>query len=73
MITATEPNYSFAAALAEFESRLDGGRPWLRELRQAALARFLERGFPTTRDEDWRFTNVSVLQRTPFRPAGVCD
>lgn len=73
MITATEPKNSFAAAFEEFEGRLDGGRPWLRELRQAALARFLERGFPTTRDEDWRFTNVSALERTPFRPAAACD
>src|SRR5215469_3999704 len=35
-----------------------------------ALARFLETGFPTTRDEDWRFTNVSAIARTRFSRAG---
>lgn len=43
--------------------------PWLRDLRETAFARFCAVGFPTSRDEDWRFTNVSVLARTPFRLA----
>jgi Fe-S cluster assembly protein SufD len=42
---------------------------WLRSLREDALVRFNEAGFPTTRDEDWRFTNVSVLAQIPFRMA----
>ena len=29
--------------------------------RKAALARFLERGFPTTRLEDWKYTDLSVV------------
>jgi Fe-S cluster assembly protein SufD len=32
-------------------------------LRRQALARFVETGFPTTRDEEWRFTNVAPLAR----------
>ena len=43
--------------------------PWLRELRESAFARFCAVGFPTTRDEDWRFTNIAALVRTPFRLA----
>jgi len=43
--------------------------PWLRALRTAAMARFAAKGFPTTRDEAWRFTNVSPLARGDFRPA----
>ncbi len=42
---------------------------WLRELRENAFARFCSVGFPTTRDEDWRFTNVAALARTPFQLA----
>lgn len=42
---------------------------WLRDLRDAAFARFCAAGFPTVRDEDWRFTNLSGLRRTPFRLA----
>jgi Fe-S cluster assembly protein SufD len=35
--------------------------PWIQELREAAFRRFTELGFPTTHDEEWRFTNVSRL------------
>jgi len=42
---------------------------WLLPLRQAAMARFAELGFPTIHDEDWRFTNVAPLARLPFKPA----
>ena len=43
--------------------------PWLRELREFAFARFCSAGFPTTRHEDWRFTNVAALARMPFQLA----
>jgi Fe-S cluster assembly protein SufD len=46
------------------------GLPWLTRLREDAFARFCETGFPTTKDEDWRFTNVSAIARTQFRAAG---
>jgi Fe-S cluster assembly protein SufD len=46
--------------------------PWLRQLREAAFARFAEMGFPTTHDEEWRFTNVAPIMRTAFR-AAVAD
>jgi Fe-S cluster assembly protein SufD len=41
-------------------------------LREAAFRRFSELGFPTTHDEDWRFTNVAPIARKDFRvlPAG---
>ncbi|MGD0498357.1 MAG: Fe-S cluster assembly protein SufD [Bryobacteraceae bacterium] len=40
--------------------------PWLQRLRAAAFQRFVELGFPTTHDEDWRFTNVAPIARTRF-------
>jgi Fe-S cluster assembly protein SufD len=40
---------------------------WLRKLRRDAFARFAETGFPTSHDEDWRFTNLSAIAQTPFR------
>jgi Fe-S cluster assembly protein SufD len=59
--------------LAEFESleRRSATRTpaWLAELRRAAMDRFVERGLPTTRDEDWRYTNLAALAATPFRAA----
>jgi Fe-S cluster assembly protein SufD len=42
---------------------------WLRGLRERGFARFCEVGFPTTKNEDWRFTNVSAIAQTPFQLA----
>ena len=39
---------------------------WLAALRRNALARFSQTGFPTTDDEDWRFTPVTALKALPF-------
>ena len=37
-------------------------------IRREAIARFSELGFPTTKHEEWRFTNVAPVARTPFEP-----
>jgi len=42
---------------------------WLAPLREAAISRFAARGFPTTREEDWKYTNVARLVNVGFRPA----
>ncbi len=42
---------------------------WLFPLRKAGITSFAEQGFPTLRDEDWRFTNVAPIARLPFTPA----
>lgn len=42
---------------------------WLGRLRQEALQRFGELGFPTVHHEEWRFTNLAPLTRIPFQPA----
>jgi Fe-S cluster assembly protein SufD len=42
----------------------------LAALREEAFERFCSLGFPTTRDEEWRSTNVSALAATCFRLAG---
>ena len=42
---------------------------WLRDLRERAFARFCEVGFPTTKHEDWRFTNVNAIAQAPFQLA----
>ena len=53
--------------LAQF-TRLQG-EPWLQSLRERAFERFTSLGFPTTRDEEWRFTNVAPIARATFGPA----
>jgi Fe-S cluster assembly protein SufD len=42
---------------------------WLGELRSAALERANALTLPTTRDEDWRFTDLSALYQLAFAPA----
>jgi Fe-S cluster assembly protein SufD len=51
----------------ELEKRAAGQPAWLRGLREDAFSRFCETGFPTTKDEDWRFTNVSAISNTSFQ------
>src|ERR1700743_179255 len=41
---------------------------WLFPLRKAGIVSFAEQGFPTLKDEDWRFTNVGPITKLPFKP-----
>ncbi len=41
---------------------------WLSELRANAVDRVGALTVPTTRDEEWRFTDISPLTRIPFQP-----
>ncbi len=49
------------------------GPGWLQALRLAAGAHFARLGFPTRRDEDFRYTNVAPIAETPFRRASADD
>ncbi|MHC4447136.1 MAG: Fe-S cluster assembly protein SufD, partial [Planctomycetota bacterium] len=40
------------------------------ELRRKAFDRFADLGFPTVRDEEWKYTNVAPIAKTPFKLAG---
>lgn len=37
--------------------------PWVRLARESAFGRFAARGFPTRRDEEWKYTDVTALGR----------
>ena len=39
---------------------------WLVEIRLEAMERLREIGFPTVRDEDWKYTNVAPILKVPF-------
>ncbi len=48
------------------------GQPaYLRDLRKAALDRFVDAGFPSTRLEEWRFTNIAPIAESRFALAGA--
>lgn len=40
---------------------------WLREARAEAIGRFSQQGFPTLRDEDWKYTNVASIESSRFK------
>lgn len=40
--------------------------PWIKQLREQALTHFLQNGFPTTRDEEWRYTPLRQLKEVVF-------
>jgi Fe-S cluster assembly protein SufD len=67
MNTATGHPY-IDALLKGFETPR-GGTSWLNERRAQALERANALAVPTTRDEEWRFTDISPLIRVPFRRA----
>jgi len=46
-----------------------GAPAWLKELRDGAIASFDALGFPTTKQEAWRFTSVAALTETAFELA----
>src|SRR4029453_12717300 len=48
-----------------------GGPRWLQDLRERSAATFSSLGFPTVRDEEWRFTNVAPITAGDFQRAGA--
>ena len=58
----------------EAQSKQVGSKaPWLGELRRAAQQHFERTGFPTGRDEDWRFVDLTPVtgREFPLAPADV--
>lgn len=74
MIAVQEKKSIYLSMFERFEQGRAGGDPaWLAEIRKSAFARFSELGFPTTRDEDWRYTNVGPIAAIEFELAdGDC-
>ncbi len=62
---------SFLSSFAHLEARLrQTGGESLHRLRKSGIERFGELGFPTTKDEEWKYTPLSALAETPFEVAG---
>src|SRR5579883_1198190 len=63
-----------ASYIDAFRKLSRAGEPhWLSERREAAIKRFGELGFPTRRQEAWRFTDLRPLQRHVFPPAAAAE
>jgi Fe-S cluster assembly protein SufD len=66
------PNASNGTDLlvGKFSEQAAAGPKWLAPLRKAGIASFADQGFPTLRDEDWRFTNIAPIANLNFQIAG---
>ena len=68
MTTAT----AVVRGLARLEPQPDSDHPaWLMEARRAAFGWVAEHGFPTLKDEDWRYTRLGPILDIPFEPAAA--
>jgi Fe-S cluster assembly protein SufD len=68
--TTQEPTHGVEPIVKHFGRRGSADQPaWLMPFRKAGIASFAGQGFPTLRDEDWRFTNVEPIEQLPFQPA----
>lgn len=60
----------YLSHFADFENNLNGGKTKpVHVMRKSAIAKFSELQFPTTRDEEWKYTNISPLFKHSFKPA----
>lgn len=73
MSQAVKEKSIYADAFREFAGTREGEPSWVERLREGAFGRFEELGFPTTDEEDWKYTNVAPLARKAFRPAAKVE
>lgn len=70
MFEVVEETNSYLSDFAKFEKSLpeEGGNR-ISHIRKAAIAHFAQLRFPTTRNEEWKYTSVSPIAKTPFQQA----
>jgi len=70
-MNATEAKNTYLSAFPDWEKAALSKDPfWLRETREKALAAFGEAGFPTSKEETWRYTDLDHLFQLPFDLTG---
>lgn len=58
---------SYRRAFVALEDRAElNGASWVQRLRANALERFEELGFPSVKDEEWKYTNVAAIAKADF-------
>jgi Fe-S cluster assembly protein SufD len=61
------PNIHYANLLSASSTPLVGSDvSWLVSLRERAATEFAEAGFPAPRDEEWRYTNITAIEKSQF-------
>ena len=66
---ATESTSRYLADYTTLAPELPGQNlPWLQQLRKTGFSKFSATGFPSPREEEWRYTNVSAIEKKLFAP-----
>jgi Fe-S cluster assembly protein SufD len=63
---ATESKEQYLAAFNQSRSTRRAGPLWLNDLREAGIASFEKLGFPTTKNEAWKYTSVEPISSQSF-------
>jgi Fe-S cluster assembly protein SufD len=72
MIDVTDEKDLYLTSFEQFEKDQAAKSPgWVHTVRKSAMEQFARLGFPTTRDEEWRFTSVAALGKIPFQSVGA--
>ncbi len=69
MIATTEHTNGFIAGFDRLEQADGRSDHWFTPVRRDAITQFADLGFPSTRDEEWRYTNVAPIAKTEFSSA----
>ncbi len=69
MVTELRQENSYRAAFQTLqESQPESSVSWLARLRESAMDSFQELGFPSTRNEEWKYTNIAPIAKAAFQP-----
>ena len=67
-ILSVEDRSAYAAGFAQALGQDTGLPSWLTSVRRTAFDAFMEQGWPSTKQEDWRFTDVTPITRLALLP-----
>ena len=73
MTAVAERHEALAAEFEAFRRDPAFGSASLGTSRERAFEKFLAQGFPSTRDEEWKFTNVAPITATTFARASAAS
>lgn len=68
-LQATKETNEYGAAFRSLLESTQGAEPsWLRSIRENAFERFERTGFPGVQQEEWKYTNVAAIVKSPLVP-----
>jgi Fe-S cluster assembly protein SufD len=68
MVTELQKQNLYQEAFQALQKSRGVESSWLDCLRENAMERFAELGFPSVKEEEWKYTNVAAIARTNFQP-----